>query len=266
MRQETRDTNEAEAARTPRVSQPASRVSRHVSRVSRLASEAPYSFTFKAWPVVALATIGLCYLTQTVAGWFGISLPDQQNIEIVRRCLTQAFASAKHFGVAAFLVLQVVVLLPVAEELVFRGLLFRLPQRAWRKVGGRKGERRETGDERARDARRETREEGQSTNAQTSKRPNHSTIRPFGHLTIRLIPHSIIRPFDYSIIFLSSLLFSAAHYLAQPWPDAAFLALFFFGAAQCWLYLKTGRIVCAMLNHALFNLTNLVLLFVLPKA
>lgn len=201
MRQETRDENGAGAEAV------------RASRVSRLASEAPYSFTLKAWPVIALATIGLCYLTQTVAGWFGVTLPDQQNIEVVRRCLTQAFASSKHFGVAAFLVLQVVVLLPVVEELVFRGLLFRLPQWAWRKG--------------------------------------------FDYFSIR--------PFDYSIILFSSLLFSAAHYLAQPWPDAAFLALFFFGVAQCGLYQKTGRIVCAMLNHALFNLTNLVLLFVLPE-
>lgn len=201
MRQETRDANGAGAEAV------------RASRVSRLASEAPYSFTLKAWPVIALATIGLCYLTQTVAGWFGVTLPDQQNIEVVRRCLTQAFASSKHFGVAAFLVLQVVVLLPAVEELVFRGLLFRLPQWAWRKG----------------------------------------------------FDYFPIRPFDYSIILFSSLLFSAAHYLAQPWPDAAFLALFFFGVAQCGLYQKTGRIVCAMLNHALFNLTNLVLLFVLPE-
>ena len=52
---------------------------------------------------------------------------------------------------------------------------------------------------------------------------------------------------------------------AQPWPDAAFLALFFFGLAQCWLYRKTDHIWCAILNHGLFNLTNLVLLFLLPQ-
>ena len=40
----------------------------------------------------------------------------------------------------------------------------------------------------------------------------------------------------------------------------AFIALFFFGVAQCWLYRKTDRIWCPMLNHALFNLTNVVLL------
>ena len=72
-----------------------------------------------------------------------------------------------------------------------------------------------------------------------------------------------------------SVLFSAAHY-----PDFAYiketghfrwlplsdaiLALGFFGLAQSWLYRKTN-IWCAMMNHALFNLTNLVLLFVIPE-
>ena len=35
--------------------------------------------------------------------------------------------------------------------------------------------------------------------------------------------------------------------------------------AQCWLYKKTGRLWCPVLNHALFNLTNLILLFILPE-
>lgn len=155
------------------------------------------TFTLKAWPVIALATIGLCFLTKTVAGWLGIDLPDQQNIDVVRRYLAHAFDSPKLFGTAAFLVAQVVVLMPAVEELVFR-----LPTR-W--------------------------------------------LRNWGWF------------------FFFSALFAAAHYLAQPWPDAAFLALFFFGLAQCWIYRKTGRLWCAMLNHALFNLTNLVLLFVLPE-
>ena len=68
-----------------------------------------------------------------------------------------------------------------------------------------------------------------------------------------------------AIAVLSSALFSAAHYIAQPWPDAAFIALFFFGLAQCWLYAKAERIWCPMLNHFLFNLTNLILLFLLPQ-
>lgn len=155
------------------------------------------TFTLKAWPVIALATIGLCFLTKTVAGWLGIDLPDQQNIDVVRQYLAHAFDSARHFGTAAFLVAQVVVLLPAVEEVVFR-----LPTR-WLRNGG--------------------------------------------------------------WFFFSSALFAAAHYIAQPWPDAAFLALFFFGLAQCGLYRKTGRLWCAMLNHALFNLTNLVLLFILPE-
>ena len=160
--------------------------------------------TLKSWPVIALATIGLCYLTQTVAKWFGIELPDQANIELVKR-----YAGWNRTFI--LLCAQVIILMPAVEELIFRFLLFKLPSR---KI-------------------------------------------PLSH-------NSIIRLFDYSII--SSLLFSAAHYLFQPWPDAAFLALFFFGLAQCWLYRKTNRLWCAMLNHGLFNLTNLILLFVLPSA
>lgn len=60
----------------------------------------------------------------------------------------------------------------------------------------------------------------------------------------------------------SSALFSAAHYIFAPWPDNAFVALFFFGLAQCWIYEKTGRLWCAMLNHALFNAANFALIFV----
>ena len=166
--------------------------------------------TLKAWPLIALLTIGLCYLTQTVAGWFGIELPDQANIEIVRRY-------AGWNRTFAFLCAQVLVLLPAAEELIFRYLLFKLPAK-W-----------------------------------AGKREWGSGI--LSALT-KTAPWAII----------SSILFSAAHYLAQPFPDSAFLALFFFGLAQCWLYRKTGHLWCAILNHGLFNLTNLVLLFILPEA
>ena len=163
-------------------------------------------FTLKAWPVIAAATIGLCFLTQGVAKLFGIDLPDQQNIEVVRAWLTHAFDSAKNFATCAFLLAQVLVLLPAIEEFVFRWLLFVLPARRIERRGAR-----------------------------------------------------------IAILVISSVLFSAAHYIAQPFPDAAFIALFFFGLAQCWLYSKTDRIWCPMLNHALFNLTNLVLLFVVPE-
>ena len=183
-------------------------------------------FTLRAWPVVAAATIGLCYLTQTVAGWMGIELPDQQNIEIVRRCGLHAFDSLKNFGVFASLCAQVLVLLPAIEELIFRGALFKLPLR---KMG-----KRVTAD-------RQQPADGTDRGAEHGAAPAVAAI-------------------------LSSATFSAAHYLAQPWPDAAFVALFFFGLAQCWLYRKTDRIWCVMLNHGLFNLTNLVLLFILPEA
>ena len=156
--------------------------------------------TLKAWPVIAAATIGLCYLTQTVAKWFGIELPDQANIELVKR-----YAGWNRTFI--LLCAQVIILMPAIEELIFRYLLFKLPTKPF---------------------------------------PRPSS----------LIPTAAI----------SSLLFSAAHYIVQPWPDAAFIALFFFGLAQCWLYRKTGHLWCAILNHGLFNLTNLVLLFILPES
>ena len=164
-------------------------IEHQTSNVERQTSN--IKLTLKAWPVIAAATIGLCYLTQTVAKGFGIELPDQANIELVKR-----YAGWNR----TFLILcaQVIILMPAIEELIFR-----LPTRWFRHP---------------------------------------------------------------SMIVGSSILFSAAHYLAQPWPDAAFIALFFFGLAQCWLYKKTAHLWCAILNHGLFNLTNLVLLFVLPEA
>ena len=161
--------------------------------------------TLKAWPVITAATIGLCFLTQATAKLFGIDLPDQQNVEIVRQWLAHAFDSLKNFSMCAFLLAQILVLLPAIEEVVFRWLLWRLPTRR--------------------------------------------------------APKNIA----YVVAIVSAALFSAAHYIAQPFPDAAFIALFFFGLAQCWLYANTGRIWFPMLNHFLFNLTNLLLLPIVSK-
>lgn len=161
-------------------------------------------FTLKAWPVITAMTIGLCYLTQAAAGWLGIDLPDQANLELVKRYVGWN---------PTFMLLcaEVLVIMPAIEELVFRWLLFMLPARVAARAAGRPG---------------------------------------------RLADEAAV---------VSSALFSAAHYITQPFPDAAFIALFLFGLAQCWLYRKTERIWCPMLNHFLFNLTNLVLLFVLPE-
>lgn len=180
--------------------------------------------TLKSWPVIAAATIGLCYLTQTVAKWFGIELPDQANIELVRR-----YAGWNR----TFLLLcaQVLVLMPAIEELIFRYCLFRLPIKVGRAL-------------------RAHRNQDKAENAPLCD------CGEAGVLALPLLAAATV----------SSILFSAAHYLAQPWPDAAFIALFFFGLAQCWLYKKTDRLWCAILNHGLFNLTNLVLLFILPEA
>ena len=169
-------------------------------------------YTLKAWPVIAIATIALCYLTQLVAGWFGITLNEQANVDTVRKVLAHAFDSARYFCSAAIIVAEIVVILPAIEEVVFRWLLYK-------------------------------------------KCCDWST---------RLIHHST-SILHSSFFILSSLVFSAAHYLAQHWPDNAFVALFFFGLTECYLYRKTERLWCAILNHGLFNLTNLVLLlFISP--
>lgn len=47
--------------------------------------------------------------------------------------------------------------------------------------------------------------------------------------------------------------------------DNAFIALFFFGLAQCLIYFKTKNILFPILHHFLFNLTNLIFLLVFYK-
>ena len=184
--------------------------------------------TLKAWPVIAAATIGLCYLTQTVAKSFGIELPDQANIEIVKR-----YAGWNKTFI--LLCAQILVLMPAIEELIFRFLLFRLPLRWFGKC----------------------------------EDPDIDSVTPenrTAYIIAVMVDAAATAWATAFLAMLSSALFSAAHYLFQPWPDAAFIALFFFGLAQCWLYKKTGHLWCAILNHGLFNLTNLVLLFILPEA
>ena len=60
----------------------------------------------------------------------------------------------------------------------------------------------------------------------------------------------------------SSLIFVAAHYVEMKWPNDAFVGLFVFAVAQCWLYHKTQRLIYPILNHALFNLTNIIMLII----
>lgn len=153
--------------------------------------------TVKAWPIITVITITICFLTQQAAKLFNIELPEQANLDQIRRIagLNWAFALT---------LLMIIIILPVIEELIFR-----LPLKAAGKW----------------------------------------------HIRGKAIAAIIL-----------SALFSSAHYITQPFPDTAFIALFAFGLAQCWLYRRTGSIICPMLNHALFNLTNLVLLFVIPEA
>ena len=179
-----------------------------------------FKFTLKFWPVITVATIGLCYLTQLVAGWFGIDLEEQKTVQMMRDMGIYTWKTFKESGFLElfrhkasqkFLINIPLVLLlaPILEEAIFRGLLTRL-------AAGK------------------------------------------AFLSAHIGRRTVI------CAIFSSALFSLAHYLQTPDKNNAFLALFFFGLAQCWLYRKTGHLWCAILNHALFNLTNLVLLFLLP--
>ena len=46
---------------------------------------------------------------------------------------------------------------------------------------------------------------------------------------------------------------------------SSFIALFAFGLMQCELYRRTEALWCPMLQHMLFNATNIVLLFMFPS-
>jgi len=169
--------------------------------------------TLKAWPIITLVTIALCFLTGAAAKAFlDIDLEDQSLIEqvkfsvtwLVKRICYNAgwrWVFFKDILSLLWIFALFVVVAPVLEETLFRWVFWRLP------------------------------------------RPG-----------IPVIP-----------AITSSALFSAAHYITMPWPNNAFIALFFFGLAQCWLYQKTGALWCAMLNHGLFNLVNLVLIFLIPS-
>ena len=140
-------------------------------------------FTLKAWPVIALATIGLCFLTGLVAELFGIVLPEQDQMKTVYQYMIHCFDSWSLFLAFLFLCVQVLVLAPLFEECIFR-----LPTRpAWKSP------------------------RGWGVAAILS-----SAVFSFAHYP------------DYIASFKSGAL------ILRPL-DGAFLALFFFGLAQCWL-------------------------------
>jgi len=228
-------------------------------------------FTLKSWPIITAVTIGLCFLTKTVAEWCGVILPDQQNVDVVRAFLLKAFDSSRDFTAAASLVLQVLIVMPVLEEFYFRHFIYRQSQRPLTVRGGcymplptaailTLGA---------------LLPALPPVRAKILSEFPESTWLCYGlGLAMLALVEYVFRTFlgrlvaklsCKALFVLSAALFSAAHYITQPWPDAAFLALFFFGLAQCWLYDRT-HLWCAVLNHMLFNLTNLILLFIVPPA
>lgn len=172
-------------------------------------------FTLKAWPAVFLAAVTLSFATQAVASLFGIDLPDQAQVEFVKRYAGWNLAFA-------FIVAQVVAIVPAFEEVLFRFLLWKAPLAVfglWR--GGPRAPR-------------------------VALAAVMAALFSFAHYI------------DYTKAF-------STRALAFTGWNSAFLALFFFALAQCWIYRRTGALWCALLNHALFNLANLVFLFILPE-
>ena len=183
--------------------------------------KAKFRLLLWAGPIITAVTIGLCSFTQWAAkSIWGIDLPEQDQIQLVRQLLQVGGPLQLTVAFA-----QILILAPVLEELLFRLLLFRLPTRFVE---------RKTGLER-------------NTNG-----------------VVMLVTVS-------ALAVVSSAVFSLAHYvdilkLVKLWIvewrqfSNAFLALFFFGLAQCWLYQRTRNIVFPMINHVFFNTVNLVIL------
>lgn len=93
-------------------------------------------FTLKAALAVIAGGIGLCWLTGAAAELFGWPLPQQGQVELVRQYLLSAgrrlgevpvwrWAVLGDFWVLMRLVATILVMAPVLEETVFRGLCWR---------------------------------------------------------------------------------------------------------------------------------------------
>ena len=154
--------------------------------------------TLLAWLAITAVTFAISWLTGAIAEAMDLQIQAQQTLGIVLNARGRVLVS---------LLVQIIVVMPIAEEVVFRWLLWRLPTRIFR------------GD------------------------------------------------FALPAAVVSSALFSAAHYIPKEahFPDNAFIALFAFGLMQCELYRRTEALWCPMLQHMLFNATNIVLLFMFPS-
>lgn len=163
---------------------------------SELTFAEKFKSTIIAWLGVTASAFAICGLTTFVFKIFDIPLPSQKSLEAVLNSRGWRLI----LNIAAVLIVA-----PVFEELIFRGLLFKL-------------------------------------------------IIKFFKSRLAV---------DICAVF-SAAAFCAAHYWKGQFPDNAFVALFYFGLAQCFLYRRTGSIWCPMLLHFLFNAVTLLLLFILP--
>lgn len=76
--------------------------------------------TLTAWPITAIAVVGLATLTKYVFEWCGHPLPEQDQIGLAKDILMNTFTSWKHFVASTVILLETLVLAPILEELIFR--------------------------------------------------------------------------------------------------------------------------------------------------
>ena len=86
--------------------------------------------TLKAFPIITVVAVSLCFITTELFDLLlGIKLPEQSIVAAMRYIITHAFDSIENFLNCASALAQVLVLVPVVEEILFRWLLFMLPLR-----------------------------------------------------------------------------------------------------------------------------------------
>ncbi len=79
-------------------------------------------------PLVTVTVMGLCFLTELVTGWLGVKLPPQPSLTTLH--------NSRGLQLAVNLAI-ILVLAPIIEEGIFRGLFYRLPVRLLPQSGRR---------------------------------------------------------------------------------------------------------------------------------
>ena len=183
-------------------------------------------FTLKAWPIIFMVTVTLCSLTGWVAKLFGVTLNEQMSVQVMLYLRKHCFDSLDIFLKTALNIALIVAVMPAIEEIVFRGLLYRLPSRLI--------------------ARHRRNDNKPTTTRLAANRKIEKLLPAVISSTLFSAAHYYQMPFPDDAFFA---LFVFG--LAQCW---------LYDHAERW-----HGIWMPALNHCLFNFTNLFFLFTLPE-